>query len=375
MLVGFSQYDPRLLSSSCSIQDRAYSCAGVGARSRSRSIRSLSSCRTSCEPSVVSEKREGRSSRAFRAGWRGSGVRRGWPVICVYNDSFDIVASDPRWFLRASQPSSWYSGRLGCGSGPPRFSTGAKCCCCLCSRSSLMSRSSSGTIHSRRGGWCPKSRSPKRRRRVRQLRDASSRLAAANAFVACARFLRMRRRQRTTTRRKMKAQPSVMSRICHHSSDLVVVTVVVELMPVMLGKGVLVELEGVVTTRSERHSPRPEITLLELLHPADTQVPPRRIWLELEHAKQLFAPDPEQLEQLESHDWQEDDAVSKNCDCEHVGRQRPLLRTGRSEGQLEHWLKEVPEQVAQSGWQARHAPEELTVLEGQEDTQVPLDAS
>ena len=146
----------------------------------------------------------------------------------------------------------------------------------------------------------------------------------------------------------MKAQPSVMSRICHHSSALVVVTVVLELMPVMLGKGAP-ELEEAVTTRSERHSPRSEMTLLELLHSADTHVPPRRIWLELEHARQFFGPDPEQLEQLESHDWQEDDAVSKNCDCEHVGRQRPLLRTGRSEGQLEHWLKEVPEQVAQSG--------------------------
>ena len=52
-----------------------------------------------------------------------------------------------------------------------------------------------------------------------------------------------------------------------------------------------------------------------------------------------------------------------------------MLRTGRSDGQLEHWLKEVPEQVAQSGWQVRHAPEELTVSEGQDDTQVPFDAS
>lgn len=76
--------------------------------------------------------------------------------------------------------------------------------------------------------------------------------------------------------RKMKAQPSVMSRICHHSSDLVVEMVVFELMPVMLGKGVLVELEAVMT-RSERHSPSPETTLLELLQPAETQVPPRTI--------------------------------------------------------------------------------------------------
>ena len=59
----------------------------------------------------------------------------------------------------------------------------------------------------------------------------------------------------------------------------------------------------------------------------------------------------------------------------HVGRQRPFVSTGRSAGQLEHWLNELPEHDAQSGWQAMHWPEELNVLEGHDDTHEPLDAS
>ena len=51
------------------------------------------------------------------------------------------------------------------------------------------------------------------------------------------------------------------------------------------------------------------------------------------------------------------------------------MRTGRSDGQLEHWLKAPPEHVAQSGWQVRQLPEALKVLEGQLATHVPEDAS
>jgi hypothetical protein len=43
--------------------------------------------------------------------------------------------------------------------------------------------------------------------------------------------------------------------------------------------------------------------------------------------------------------------------------------------QLVHWLKDGPEHVAQSGWQAMQAPEELNLLEGQELTHCPLEAS
>jgi hypothetical protein len=52
-----------------------------------------------------------------------------------------------------------------------------------------------------------------------------------------------------------------------------------------------------------------------------------------------------------------------------------LLRTGRSAGQLEHWLKLVPVQEAQSEWHAMHAPEDEKVLEGHELTHLPPDAN
>lgn len=90
--------------------------------------------------------------------------------------------------------------------------------------------------------------------------------------------------------------------------------------------------------------------------------------MELEHARQLEGPDPEQLEQLESQAWHEDVVLSKNCDFAHVGRHLPFVRTGSPAGQDEHWLKDGPEQVAQSGWHFRQEPEELNVLEGQVET-------
>jgi len=71
--------------------------------------------------------------------------------------------------------------------------------------------------------------------------------------------------------------------------------------------------------------------------------------LELEHARQLLEPGPEQLEQLESQAWQLEEVVSKYCDWLHVCKHRPFVRTGRLDEQLEHWLKELPEQEAQSG--------------------------
>lgn len=64
-------------------------------------------------------------------------------------------------------------------------------------------------------------------------------------------------------------------------------------------------------TRSERHTPRPGTTLAVVVDVVPlpfslqldaTQVPPRRTEVELEHARQLLGPAPEQLEQLLSHD-------------------------------------------------------------------------
>lgn len=60
----------------------------------------------------------------------------------------------------------------------------------------------------------------------------------------------------------------------------------------------LVPEAGGTATNSERHTPRPVTMLVELLQFAATQAPPRNTWLELEQARQLLGPDPEQLEQL-----------------------------------------------------------------------------
>ena len=148
-------------------------------------------------------------------------------------------------------------------------------------------------------------------------------------------------------------------------------------MPLIEGRGGWVFVpEGLGTsTRSDRQSPSPCTTLEEPLHVVETQLPPRRICVELEHAKQLLGPAPEQLEQLESHDWQDEEVLSKYWDLLQVGRQRPLVSTGRSEGQLEHWLNDCPLHVAQSGWHVIHEPDELNVFDGQDETHLPLEAS
>ena len=155
----------------------------------------------------------------------------------------------------------------------------------------------------------------------------------------------------------MKAQPRAMSRISHHCSGRLTTVVLFDvgvLMPVIVGSGLPVEDAGGTTTKSERQSPSPDTTEVELLQLDATQVPLRSTWLLLAQARQLLGPDPEQLEQLASHDWHVEDVVSKNWFLLHVGRQRPFVSTGRSAGQLEHWLNPLPEHVAQSGWQVTH---------------------
>lgn len=88
--------------------------------------------------------------------------------------------------------------------------------------------------------------------------------------------------------------------------------------------------------RSERHTPSPGTTLEPDEQLAATHDPAARTCVELEHARQLLGPEPEQLEQLESHDSQFNDAESKNCDWLHVGKHRPFERTGLFGGQLKH---------------------------------------
>ncbi len=100
---------------------------------------------------------------------------------------------------------------------------------------------------------------------------------------------------------------------------------------------------------SERHAPRLVTTSDVPLQLAETQEPLRRTCDELEHARHFEGPEPEQLEQLESQDWQELLVLSKYWVLPHVGKQRPSRRTGLFDGHEEHWLKEVPEHVAQSG--------------------------
>ena len=52
-----------------------------------------------------------------------------------------------------------------------------------------------------------------------------------------------------------------------------------------------------------------------------------------------------------------------------------MVRTGRSDGQLEHWLKALPVHVAQSGWQVTHWPDELNDPVGQDATHLPFEAN
>lgn len=87
-----------------------------------------------------------------------------------------------------------------------------------------------------------------------------------------------------------------MSRISHQAKDCLALLVGVE-MP-----GIVGDPEDEESMSSERHIPRPEMTLVPLLQLAAAQVPPRRTWPELEQARQLFGPEPEQLAQLPSHD-------------------------------------------------------------------------
>jgi hypothetical protein len=100
-----------------------------------------------------------------------------------------------------------------------------------------------------------------------------------------------------------------MSKISHHTRRRPVLIAAGELIPVIVGSGMGTD-DSETETRSERQTPRPGITLAVAavvvvpfsLQLAATQVPPRRTEVELEHARQLLGPAPEQLEQLLSHD-------------------------------------------------------------------------
>lgn len=329
---------------------------------------------------VLPDKRERMS---FLRGWRGSGPRRGAPVTWEYIDTSlkDRSSADNRWLRELAFKFSWDATRRWVSSFAGQASSAALNFDKLIS-SFTMSRIGPSEVAV--GTFlllvCPKSFSPNRSSRQRQLLFPRVAFAPwANKAVRLSRRLRARRRQHQMKTMKMKAQPSAMRRICHHANGLrrVPVGVIVVVRPVMLGRGgdVPVPDAGGTTTRSDKQAPSPGMTVVFCWQVAATQVPSRKTWLLLEHARQLLGPCPEQDEQLESHVWQDDDVGSKNWDLLQIGRHRPFRRTGREGGQLLHWLNEPPEQVAQSGWQLRQELEEEKVLEGQLETHFPLKAS
>lgn len=150
-------------------------------------------------------------------------------------------------------------------------------------------------------------------------------------------------------------------------------------MPVILGKAadpLPVESDCGMMTRSLRHAPRSETTEVPSVQVAGTQDPLRRtLPVESEQLKQLCEPAALQLAHELSQFLQDPLAVSKNSVLLHVGKHRPFESTGRSEGHVEHWLKDSPEQVAQSGWHATQAPEDEKALDGHDVTHEPLEAS
>ena len=99
----------------------------------------------------------------------------------------------------------------------------------------------------------------------------------------------------------MKAHPNAMRKISHQASPLLTLVTVGSVNPVMLGKGLgVVPDELGTSTSSDKHTPRAGITLVVPWQLAETQLPARRTWLELEQAKQFCGPGPEHEEQLES---------------------------------------------------------------------------
>lgn len=141
---------------------------------------------------------------------------------------------------------------------------------------------------------------------------------------------------------KMKAQPSAINKICHHSRDFL--TVVGASKPDTVGRGADVLVPDGVFASSLRHTPRPEITLVDCWQFAETHAPLRST-LSAPQERQAFAPLDEQVAQLPSQDEQVLADGSKNCALDpQAGKQRPEDRTGFAVGHAVHWLNAGPEQ-------------------------------
>lgn len=129
-------------------------------------------------------------------------------------------------------------------------------------------------------------------------------------------------------------------------------------------------------TNSARQTPSPEVGPDPLPQSTFWHAPALNTWLELEQDKQALEPPPEQLPQEESQDLQVPELESKYSVWAQVVTQRlALVRTGKFEGQERHWLKALPEQVLQSGWQATQDPPDEKVLDGQLAIQLPFEAN
>lgn len=172
-----------------------------------------------------------------------------------------------------------------------------------------------------------------------------------------------------------------MSRICHHwslSFPLLEVVVVGCVSPVIVGRGAspdeVLDASG-MSTRSERHAPRPGTTVVFDEQLALTHCPPFNTLPPSAQLRQLLAPDALQLAQDASQFVQVPCVESKNVPFAQLGTHRPLALTGREGGHVEHWSNPDPLHVAQSGWHAVQEDAEAKEVEGQEETHVPFEAS
>jgi hypothetical protein len=127
-------------------------------------------------------------------------------------------------------------------------------------------------------------------------------------------------------------------------------------------------------TNSARQTPNPDVGPDPLPQSTLVHLPPLSTCVLDAQDKQPELPPDEHDAQEESQLMHVEEEVSKYCVLAHVGTQRlSLVRTGLFEGHERHWLKEGPEQVAQSGWQRVHAlgEEDENMFVGQDETQVP----
>ena len=217
---------------------------------------------------------------------------------------------------------------------------------------------------------------------LRQSLDQSPRFSrlALNSFVRLARFFRAWRRQQTMQRAMMSRAPRTMRRICHHSN--LNPSFCFSALFAALGSSGGMETGGVAdwlgtTTNSARQTPSPATVPEPDPQSTVAHLPARRTALSLAQVRHPADPPVEHEPQDESHGLHVPEEPSKYSVLLQVGTQRPaLVRMGELGGQVLHWLKLAPEQVAQSAWQGMQVPFAAFEKElvGQEETHCPLKA-